>query len=111
MEECPVLVVMEIVVYLLVPYNASSGRRDIDHLQPKGTPDEIIRKHRSTLQTRVDPSLRIRMGDIQSRDCYSVNFVRWLRDISFDCLLVGVTEDGWHDGSLLDDAGETKAER
>lgn len=51
------------------------------------------------------------MGDIQSRDCYSVDFIRWLRDISFDCLLVGVTEDGWHDGSLLDDAGETKTEK
>lgn len=40
-----------------------------------------------------------------------MDFVRWLRDISFDRLLVGITEDGWHDGSPLDDAGEKRTER
>ena len=79
----------------------SSAYRDVDDFQPKSTTNEIIRKHRSALYTSVDPSLRIRIRDIQSRDRYSVDLVRGLGDIPLDGFLVRVTEDGGHDGSLL----------
>lgn len=70
--------------------------RDINHLQPEGTSNQVIRKHRSTLQTRIHPSLRVRVRDIQSRDRYSVDLVGGFGDIALDGFLVGVTKDGGH---------------
>lgn len=121
MEKCTVLVVMEIIVDFLVPDDTSSGgldvgcqhnsgnwrrggkgtHRDVDQLQPESTADQIIRKHSRTLQTGINPSLRVGIGDIEPRDRDSMDLVGGFGDIALDGFFVGVSEDGGHDELLL----------
>lgn len=49
MEEDAVLVVREVLIELLVPYDPTARRRDIDKFNPKCVSYQIIRQHSSTL--------------------------------------------------------------
>ena len=97
MEEGSVLVVLESVIYFLIPDNASVCRRDIDKFDPEGISDKVVRQNDSALESRVGPSIIfVGKSHIESRDGDSLDFVGSLGNRSLDSLLVSVREDGWH---------------
>lgn len=96
MEECSVLVILEGIVNLLVPYHATICRRDVDQFDPEGVPDKIVGEDDSALQAGVGPSFTVGMGNIETSNSNRLNFVCRLRDGALDGLLVSFGEDGRH---------------
>ena len=62
MEESPILVVLESIVDLLVPYHSSVSRGDVDQFDPKSIANEIVREHGGSLKTGVSPFVSVRIG-------------------------------------------------
>jgi hypothetical protein len=100
-EECPVLVVLERVVDLLIPEDAAVGGRDIHQLDEVGITHKIIGKDRSALKSSVYPSASFcRVGDVEFGNGNSVDLVGSLGNGALDSLLVVVGQDRGHSGGV-----------
>lgn len=75
-EEDTILVVCKGVVDLLIPYDATIGRRYVDQLQPECVAHQIIRQDYGALKTRIVPSVLVRVGYVQLRDSNGMDLVR-----------------------------------
>lgn len=74
-------------------------------------PNQIIGKNDSALQTRIRPSLRVRMCDVQPGNGHGQDLVGWLRDRSPHRFLVGIGEDGGHGSEWKEDAFSVRFRR
>lgn len=75
-EKGSILVVLESVVDLLVPDDATVGRRDIYQLDEVGIAHEVVCQDCSTLQASVYPSTSVRrVRNVQLGDCDGVDLV------------------------------------
>lgn len=79
----------------------STTHRNVHKFNPERMPDQIICKNRSALQTRIRPSLGIRMRDVQAGYRHGEYLVGRLRDSSPHRFFVDIVEDGGH-GSEYD---------
>jgi ActR/RegA family two-component response regulator len=90
-KECPVLVVGESVVNLLIPKDTAVGRRDVHKLDEVGVAHKIIRQYRSALQAGKGPSPAVVwVGDVQLSNGNGVDLVGGFWHSALDSLLVVV---------------------
>ena len=99
MEECPVLIVLDSVVNLLVPYYSSVSGRYIYQLDEEGVSHKIVGEHSGSLKAGVGPSVPVGIGNVKSGDCDGLDLVRGFGYGSFNCFLIGFGEYGRHIGS------------
>jgi hypothetical protein len=92
-EENAVLVVREGVVYFLVPYDTTVGGRHIHQLDPYSIADQIIRQHGGPLESRIRPSVPVRVGNVQFGNGNCEDLVRGLGHGALDRDLVIVGEN------------------
>lgn len=90
MEEDAVLVVGEGIIYFLVPYDTSIGRRYVDQLEPECVPHRVVCQHNSALQSSVGPSVLVGIGNVQLGNGDGVDLVRRLGNGALHRLLVFV---------------------
>jgi hypothetical protein len=91
MKKSAVLVVIEWIVYFLVPYHASTrtlysisrpslcidthAYRYVDHFEPKCVSHQVIGQDCSPLETCIDPSLLIWVRNIEAGNSHSLDLV------------------------------------
>jgi hypothetical protein len=75
-KEDAILVVGKSVVYLLVPDDATVGRRDVHQLDPEGVAHKIVGQYCCALQSCVCPVVPVRVGNVQLGDSDSMDLVR-----------------------------------
>lgn len=92
-EKGAILVVLERVVDLLVPYHPSVSRRYINQFEPKGVSHQIVGQDRCPLEACVGPSVLVRKADIESSDGDRLNPVCSLGNGPLDRFLVSFGED------------------
>jgi hypothetical protein len=97
-EEDAVLVVREGVVYFLIPYDATVGRRDVHKLEPYCVSHQIVGQHSGALQSSICPSVPVRVGNVQFGDSDCKDLVRGLGHGALDRDLVVVSEYRRHGG-------------
>jgi hypothetical protein len=97
-EEDAVLVVREGVVYFLVPYDATVGRRDVHELDPYCVSHQVVGQHSGALQSSICPSVPVRVGNVQFGHSDGKDLVRGLGHSALDRHLVVVSKDGRHGG-------------
>jgi hypothetical protein len=95
-EEGAILVVLERVIDLLVPDDASVGGRDVNQFDPEGVSDQIVGEHSCSLQARIGPFVAIRVGDVEACDGDSLDLVRRFGHCPFDRLFIRLGEHGRH---------------
>lgn len=95
-EKGSVLVVLEWIVDLLIPYHAAVSRRNVDQFDPEGISDEVVGEHSCSLEACVDPSVPVWQCDVQSCDGNSLDLVGSFGHEALDSFLVVVREHGWH---------------
>ena len=112
MEKGPILVIVERVIDLLIPYHSSIGAlaflsrsflaklvlpyRYIHQFDPIGIANQVVREHASALEPSVDPSLGIWICDIETYDRHGMNLVGRFRDSAFDAVLICLGQYGGH---------------
>ena len=101
MKKDAILVVREGVVDFLVPDDAAVRGRHIDELDPEGVSHQVVGQDCCPLQTRVGPSVPVRIGDVELRNGDSMDLVRGLRDRPLDGLLIFIRKDGRHGGERV----------
>lgn len=67
--------------------------RNVYQLDPEGVPNQVIRQDRSALETRVRPSMMIRVSDVKPCHGHCKNLVGRLRNRSLHSFLVRIAED------------------
>lgn len=90
MEKGTVLVVLEGVVDLLIPYHTPICGRDIHQLDPERVSDQVVGQHDCPLQTGVGPSIAVGMGNVETSNGDSLNLVGGLWNGAFDSLFVSL---------------------
>lgn len=101
-KEGPILVVLERIIYFLVPDHPSVCGRHIDHLDPECVAHQVVGEHRSALHAGVGPSVAVGIGDVQFGDCNCVDFVGGLGYCALDRLLVLFAQYGRHAGCSVE---------
>lgn len=93
-EKGAILIVLEGVIYLLVPDYATVGWRDIHELNEVCITHEIVSQDCSALQASVGPSSSVRrVCNVELSDGYGVDLVGGFGNSALDSLLVVVRED------------------
>lgn len=97
-EECAVLVVLEGIVDLLIPYDAAIQGRDVNQFDPERVSHEVVGQDGGTLKAGVGPSVLVGVGNVELGDSDGVDLVGTLRDGPLDRLLVVVGQYRRHGG-------------
>ena len=85
-EKRSVLIILESIVYLLVPNYAAVGGCDVHEFDPEGVAHEVVGEDCGASEARVGPSCAAGVGDVEFGDSDGVDFVGGFGDGAFDCL-------------------------
>lgn len=92
-EECTVLVIVEVVENFLVPNHALSMGRNVDNFEPEGPSYKVVADHSCSLHTCIFPLLGIWVGNVESRDSYGQDLVGWFGDMPLNGFLIRIGEN------------------
>lgn len=76
--------------------SAGASYRNVHQFDPVGIADQIVAENDGTLKSRVGPSRRVRVCNVEFGNGDGLDLVGLLGHVSQDGGLVGVVEDRWH---------------